>query len=142
MVMVMFCFCRLGVEQEKAREMYSEILSSYLKKFWAVRAIVGKNHLSSKNWLFGSTLTNFQKQISKFRHFRNSGDRKYNFWQWPFLKVCQHVSNVLLSRVCMKIRSAVIILPSFKCGWLAQESDITEMLSDIRTGSHILRIPG
>ena len=31
--MVMFIFCRLGVEQEKAREMYSEILSSYLKKF-------------------------------------------------------------------------------------------------------------
>ena len=142
MVMVMFCFCRLGVEQEKAREMYSEILSSYLKKFWAVRAIVGKSNLSSKNGIFGSTLTNFQKQISKFRHFRNSGDRKYNFWQWPFLKVCQHVSNVLLSRVCMKIRSAVIILPSFICGWLAQESDITEMLSDIRTGPHLLRIPG
>ena len=59
------------------------------------------------------------------------------------LQVCQHVSNVFSSRVCLKIRSAVIIiLPSFICGWLAQESDITEMLSDIRTGIYILRIPG
>ena len=59
------------------------------------------------------------------------------------LQVCQHVSNVFSSRVCLKIRSAVIIiLPSFICGWLAQESDITEMLSDIRTGPHTLRIPG